>query len=1367
MAQPIDNLNFKVILNDADFDTRIKKDIALAQSLNKELSKVVSINGTHKIIADDGVKNAQQMSQYLTEISNKIRTMPKGNFMVGDADKLNATLAETNKRLDQIIAKSQKAGSTGGSGANSLTRAWLRFSATLWGIISVIRIFTKAIGSAVKNIAAFQQANANLATIMQVTRREIEVLTNDALMLGRTTEWTASQVTELQTALAKLGYNIPQIQNMQASILQFATAVGAKLPDAANLAGASLRMFGMHSTEMQRALEILTASTNKTALDFEKLKVSLPYVGAIAHSIGFDIAQTASLLGVLTNAGLESSRAGTGLRQVLLELSKTNGKLQTAMGGNIKSFDDFVNGLQSMRDRGLQAGEATKLVSTRASSALLILANGVDTIRKLNDEVRDTDGLLKTIQADRLDTLHGSTLLLKSAWEGLIQTFRDSAGPMKDVVDWLRKIVNATSLAASRANRVAQGTKNVIGSDELSKQFKENFDSLIASGKGPEEAKEIVRKQMQQWLDSAYGELSDLQKKGYKESLFKRWLYDATFIGRPFAGPMKKGREANEQVEAMENAQDQVNAYMESRAKEEAEIAANAWLEEWKAIFDANGEKAARAAMSKVAGFDDIKAQMEAYIANGGAAGSEDRGKGGETAKERENRIIQGLKNEATYLRKLMDDYEKLEQYLGAEGANAKMVEIFGEGDYSKESIEQGILGITDALRNMGESGKEAAESIEQSMGLDAFSKYYKQLVNEKKAAEDAQKALEKYQTTLRKWMSEDFSLGGTGFEYDINKIYSDLGTNLGKVDEKYIQAVKQAEEAHKGDAAAIALETQRLAELRDSEKEYVRAKAQESLNDLAESYLKDEYFLRGINLDHLGEKSIAQLESLKKELLEVRNAALMVGADFSALESTLASWGIDIENITEDDLEALKDRLPETAIEMVRLMKATKDMGLSFDTLQQKIQSAIDKGLKNLDEEEKKSIGKLAKYAAKQVLELADAFRELGEATGNSGLTSAANTLSAIADVAKDAMEGFGQGGWIGAVIGGVISVAKKFVEAEAEAETFRKTLIRLNEEIRHTNAMASLSVDTIFGTNELKKIREAKKLLEDAYAALGGMTSVNVVRGRLVDESLFSRMRMHGLPLTDENGIINKDSLEAMKELYPDDERWQKAIDLVDEYYAALESIEEVGKSLVGNVVSSLTDQIVDSWWQAGEAALDYNDILADVAKGYAKLIVQESLMKAAFDDDRQKAFINALKNGDAGEAMGIIEGAMQSVVDMLPTVNDALQVLEPYRLLSAGGDDSNSVGAGIKSITEDQANLLASYFNAVRADVSVMRGNQEKYLPTLNDYMSKVAADTANIEQHTKDILLSTNNILSALGDVIGSEDSSGLVVRVRTV
>ena len=1266
----IDQLNFEVILRDEKFTARVQKDIELAKKLNTSLTSILTIrkqiNSSYSAAATGAQKEAAAAEK----------------------------TAKAHMKAKAAIESSAK--SLGGSG-NSLLRGWLRFSATLWSIIGIVRIFAQAVGSVIKKISDFQQANANLATIMQVSRKEVKALTEDALMLGRTTEWTASQVTELQTALAKLGYNIPQIRNMQASVLQFATAVGAKLPDAANLAGASLRMFGLHSTEMQKTLEVLTASTNKTALDFEKLKVSLPYVGAIANSIGFDVADTSALLGVLANSGLAASRTGTGLRKVLLELSKENGKLQTAMGGNIKTFDDFVNGLQGLRDRGLEAGEAQKLVGDRAGAALLILANGVDDIRRLNKEVRETDGLLKDIQAERLDTLHGSTLLLKSAWEGLIQTFRDSAGPMKDIVDWLTKIVRATSLAASRANRVAQGTKDIIGSDDLTKQFKQQYDSLLRAGHTPEVAAAIVQDAMNSWLQGAYGDLSALQKKGYKESVWNRFLLSNPLTGWAVQGKMRKGRAANEQVEAMENAMDAVTDYMANSAKEEGEIAANNYLEEWKMVFDTQGEQAAREAMSKITGYDDIKSRMEAYIANGGESGASDRGKGSGS----------GVPKLTTEEKAWVAMMEETEDWL--------------ERDFLKQ-LEQN----TKALEKQLDARDKAATDYEQ---------FYKD------------------------WSGTDFGKHGNGAMFKITSAITDYKNKDQDADQKYAKGLALIQQAHKGNAAMIEKEAAKLRELRDLQKEMNRTEFTEKVRGMAKDLYDEGMF--GYDMTNWSDKSLSQI-------LEIRDA--------------LSS--LDVPDDVKKELEGYSEVLSILIAELQKLAQKTVE--------------------KTVDPERWKKIAKQAKYIAERFLSVSNALKEYADATGNSSLSYGAEVVGRVSENLKAAEEGYkAWGGWWGAIIGGGSNLIEQILDAvtetEKEANALKEALrsIATDTAIKQFAENIKKAGDSIWGENSLGEMQEAVagiRELEKEIAKMSGImhggeirpailstqgnyTGVEFTRKKETWFDLAERWSLEkiaaetGMKILDDYGNFNIELLNWVKQAGWD--LTQEELDWIDEairistnYAEAMKVVEKTAESILNGAVSDVAEKIVDSWWEAGRAALDYADILEDVAKGYANLIVQDMLMDAAFDGERKQAFINALKNGDAETAMATVAGAMQAAQDMLPTIEQALQVFEPYRNMGGGSD--SSLGSGIKGITEETAGLLASYINAIRADVSYIRVMQERgwehinafgaSLPTLNDHIAQIAANTYDAARRTE-------SILSELRSVIGAPGTSGMVVRVE--
>lgn len=296
--------------------------------------------------------------------------------------------------------------------------------------------------SATKVIGEFEQANANLATILGKSRSEITDLTLSAKQLGNTTEWSASQVTALQTELAKLGFNEPQIKQMQASVLRFATAMGADLSEAAALTGSALRAFGMDASETERAVAAMAIGANRSALDFSDLQTAMATVSPVARSFGFSIEDTVSLLGVLSDAGFDASSAATATRNIILYLADANGKLAKELGKPVKTIPELSEALRTLRDRGLNLSEALELTDKRAVAAFNTFLNGTDSLNELRKSLDNVDGELERIAKERLNTLEGSTKMLKSAWESLMLSFSNSTGPIKWVVDGLTSIIN-------------------------------------------------------------------------------------------------------------------------------------------------------------------------------------------------------------------------------------------------------------------------------------------------------------------------------------------------------------------------------------------------------------------------------------------------------------------------------------------------------------------------------------------------------------------------------------------------------------------------------------------------------------------------------------------------------------------------------------------------------------------------------------------------------------------------------------------------------------------------------------------------------------------------------------------------------------
>lgn len=323
-------------------------------------------------------------------------------------------------------------------------KAMAAFSVVALGVAGVVAALGKSLLGMVRTMRDFEQANADLSTILGTTRDQMKALTDSALALGRTTEYTASQVTQLQTELAKLGFGQGSIIAMQRYVLEFATAVGANLADAASVAGSTLRAFNLTSADTEDVLATLAVATNKSALSFAKIRDSIGTVFPVAKAYGLSVKDTTALLGSLANAGFDASSAATATRNILLNLANANGKLAKALGGSVSSFDEIINGLIELRKRGIDVAEALELTDKRSVAAFSAFISGAESARELRQSLEDVNGELERISAQRLDTVAGSTKLLESAWEGLTLAFSNSNGAIKSTIDWLTKLIGKT-----------------------------------------------------------------------------------------------------------------------------------------------------------------------------------------------------------------------------------------------------------------------------------------------------------------------------------------------------------------------------------------------------------------------------------------------------------------------------------------------------------------------------------------------------------------------------------------------------------------------------------------------------------------------------------------------------------------------------------------------------------------------------------------------------------------------------------------------------------------------------------------------------------------------------------------------------------
>jgi TP901 family phage tail tape measure protein len=405
----------------------MQRESQLRQTMNREQKQKETQDARER-------KAAEQLTSAYSRQSKTLNDLRKRYKDLAIEGKANTTEAKSMlKEIRSLDSQLKKVDATVGQHQRNVGN----YRDTLRGATGMLQSFGLALGgvaiarNALGVIIDFDTAVTDLGAISGKTADELAPLNQQAKDLGATTAFSATQVTELQIELAKLGFTTDQIGKSTEPLLSFAAATGADLASAAALGGSALRAFGLEADQMERVVSTLGVATTKTALDFSALETGLSTVAPVAAAFGFSIEDSTALLGQLANAGFDASSAATATRNILLKMADSGGDLAQALGRPIKTADDLAAGLAELQAKGIDLAGALELTDARSVAAFQTFLGGADTLVDLRDSITDVSGELQDMADKRLDSVNGATQLLSSAWEGLILKLNEGTGVSK------------------------------------------------------------------------------------------------------------------------------------------------------------------------------------------------------------------------------------------------------------------------------------------------------------------------------------------------------------------------------------------------------------------------------------------------------------------------------------------------------------------------------------------------------------------------------------------------------------------------------------------------------------------------------------------------------------------------------------------------------------------------------------------------------------------------------------------------------------------------------------------------------------------------------------------------------------------------
>ena len=393
----------------------------------------------------------------------------------GPAGIAKAAFSAMAKGLKTVVSLSLKGLVTGLTKVGSVAKdAAAKIASGLGNAaVTAVKGLTTALGAAAAAVGgivtasinvgkSFEAGMSSVASISGATGEDFEALKAKAKEMGATTAFSATEAASAMEYMAMAGWKTEDMVSGIDGIMNLAAASGADLATTSDIVTDALTAFGMTAAESSRFSDVMAAASSNANTNVELMGETFKYVGAAAGAMGYSIEDMAVATGLMANAGIKGSQAGTALRSTITRMAKPTKESQEAMDalgisltdsqGNMKEFSEIMAemrvGMSSMTE-DQKASYAAMLGGQEAMSGLLAIANASDEdFNKLTEAINNSAGAAQEMANIKLDNLEGDITILKSGLEGLgIEIYEGINAPLREVTQLATEMVSDLSKA--------------------------------------------------------------------------------------------------------------------------------------------------------------------------------------------------------------------------------------------------------------------------------------------------------------------------------------------------------------------------------------------------------------------------------------------------------------------------------------------------------------------------------------------------------------------------------------------------------------------------------------------------------------------------------------------------------------------------------------------------------------------------------------------------------------------------------------------------------------------------------------------------------------------------------------------------------
>ena len=459
----------------------VNKEIKNTQAQLKDVEKLLKLDpGNTELLA----QKHKLLGQAVEETKNKLQTLKTAQEQANEALKNGTISQEQYDALQREIVETEQELKRLEEQANQSATALQKISATgekLQTVGSNIESAGKkmlpvtgavtALGTAaVKTAADFDTAMSQVAAVSGATGSDLDALRDKAREMGAKTKFSASEAAEAMNYMAMAGWKTTDMLGGIEGIMNLAAASGEDLATTSDIVTDALTAFGLSADDSGHFADVLAAASSNANTNVSMMGETFKYCAPIAGALGFSVEDTAEAIGLMANAGIKSSQAGTSLRTIMNNLTGEVKICGSSIGevtiattnadGSMRGLSDILADCRvafSGLSESEKAAAAETLVGKNAMSGFLALMNaGEADINKLSGAIANCDGKSAEMAATMQDNLAGQLQILKSQLEELAISFGELLMPaIRTIVGWIQQFVDWL-------NGMDEGTKKVI-----------------------------------------------------------------------------------------------------------------------------------------------------------------------------------------------------------------------------------------------------------------------------------------------------------------------------------------------------------------------------------------------------------------------------------------------------------------------------------------------------------------------------------------------------------------------------------------------------------------------------------------------------------------------------------------------------------------------------------------------------------------------------------------------------------------------------------------------------------------------------------------------------------------------------------------